>query len=119
VSLRELSKRELIESIDSSRVPRSRRCEQALIADPRDSFTATDAPAVLLRDNLEIKYKIAKEHGRLVLGGDDLLVALSDLGSELVTGVFMDMGNEHIALYLVSSTLAPIACVVLETPSNV
>jgi hypothetical protein len=85
-----------------------------LRADPRDEFTTTDSPAVLLRENLEPKHRIARQRGKVVHGDDELLVALADLGAEPVCGVFLDHDREHVAIYLRTSSLAPVGYVVVE-----
>jgi hypothetical protein len=38
------------------------------MADPQDTFAVTDGPAVLMCENLEIKYRIARSGGRLIEG---------------------------------------------------
>ena len=87
---------------------------EAMKHDPRDEFTTTEAPAVLLRENLEPKHRVARNRGKLLRGDDELLVALADLGSELVSGVFVDHEEQHMALYLRAATLEPVGLVIVE-----
>src|SRR3989442_10085112 len=98
MSLRQLSKEAVLASLAPVAGDRYERCLELVRDDPRDEFTTTDAPAVLLRENLEPKHRIARSRGKIVCGDDELLVALADLGSELVTGVFVDSDGQHVAL---------------------
>ena len=67
---------------------------------------------MLLRENLEIKFRIARSRGKVIEDGD-LLVVLAGLGSEPVCGVVLDHRGQHIALYLRATTLGPVGCTVI------
>jgi hypothetical protein len=84
------------------------------MADAREEFPAADAPAALLRESLEVKYRIAKSRGKTLDGDMDLLVALADLGSEPVTGVVASSGDAHVFLYLHAESLEPVGCVIVQ-----
>jgi hypothetical protein len=118
MSLRQLPKTDVIAALRSAPAGRLNWCIEALAREPRDAFTTTEAPAVLLRENLEPKHRIARARGKIIRGDDDLLVALADLGSELVSGVFFDDERKHIALYLRATTLEPVGCVTVEDPED-
>ncbi len=47
-------------------------------------------------------------------GDTDLLVALTDLGSEPVTGVVASLGDADVFLYLRAATLEPVGCVTVR-----
>jgi hypothetical protein len=112
--LRQLRKDEVLSVLTAVTDDRYQRCRELVANDPRDEFTTTEAPAVLLRENLEPKHRIARTRGKILHGDDELLVALADLGAELVTGVFVDSEGQHVALYLRATTLEPVGCVIVE-----
>jgi len=82
--------------------------------DPRDEFNVAESPADLLLRNLESNYKLAKTRGKSLDGDEELLLRLSDLASESVVGIVFDTGSLHTTLFLRSTTLEPIARVVVR-----
>jgi len=82
--------------------------------DPRDEFNVAESPADLLLRNLESNYKLAKTGGKSLDGDEELLLRLSDLASESVVGIVFDTGSLHTTLFLRSTTLEPIARVVVR-----
>ena len=113
MTLRELPKDVVLRSLAATADERCRHAQQLLIADERSSFTITDEPAALLRESLEMKYRIAKGAGRRIDGDAELLLSLADLGEEPVTGVFTQSRGEHANVYFRSSTLQVIGCVLM------
>jgi hypothetical protein len=94
------------------------RCRHAVAKDQRDSFTVTASPAEALRKTLEVKHRIARTNGKVLEGGDDLLLALRELGETPVTGVFVDEGPVHYMVYLRAWTLEPVSGVIMEDPQS-
>jgi hypothetical protein len=113
MTLRQLTKESVIAALEAGKDQRFLRFRMLLAEDPRSSFTTTESPAVLLRESLEMKHRVARMRGKNLVGDSELLVALSDLGTEAVSGVFVDSDTEHISLFLRASDLQPIGCVVM------
>jgi hypothetical protein len=114
MSLPHFSKQDVLEALAKAPNSRFERCRALLVADARQEFPVAQAPAALLRESLEMKYRIAKSRGLILDGDTDLLVALTDLGSEPVTGVVVDVGDAHVFLYLRAETLEPVGCVTVQ-----
>lgn len=118
MNLRLVSKNAVVAALSDASGTRYDRCIERLHEDPRHEFTITEIPAALLRENLEPKHGVARRRGKIVRGGDELLVSLSDLGTERVSGVFLDHEREHIAIYFLARTLEPIGFVTVEEPPS-
>jgi hypothetical protein len=113
MTLRELSKDAVLGPLVGTKDERCARTQGLLAADARSSFTVADAPAALLRRNLETKFRIAKRGGMRIDGDAELLLALTDLGEELVTSVSTVAGGDDASVFFRSSTLEPIGCVLM------
>jgi hypothetical protein len=115
MALQELSKAQVLSAVEPGAGDETlQRCRAALEADPRDTFTVDTSPADVLRRSLEIKYRIARQRGKEFAGDRDLLLALSELGDALVTGVFVDRGSEHFDVFLAVRPLRPIGAVIMN-----
>jgi hypothetical protein len=114
MNLRHFTKQDVLDALAKAPDSRFEHCRVLLVADARQEFPAAEAPAALLLESLEVKYRIAKSGGKVLDGDQDLLVALTDLGDEPVTGVVMTDGDAQIFLYLRAGTLDPVGCVTVQ-----
>lgn len=94
-------------------------CVAAFAGDERHGFNVTDAPANILKRNLETKYRVARKAGKVFEGDTDTLLGLTDLDEELVTGVSTDTGGAHFSAFFRSSTLELVGCVIMREPAEV
>ena len=97
------------------------RCLDVLaqLADEEDYKTTGEMPAPILRKTLGMKYESGAARGVTVNGGDDLLLALSDLGEEdYVIGVILSPTHPSATLYLRAGTNEPLGCVVVDRSSS-
>jgi len=119
MTLREIPKANVLAALDQSPTGSILgRCRTALANDKRESFTATESPANALKKSLEVKYRIARTKGKELEGGDEVLLALGELGDKPVTGVFVDDDPLHYMIYLRAWTLEPVSAVIMEDPPN-
>jgi hypothetical protein len=115
MALRELGKAQVLAVRPSATGDETlERCFAALEADTREVFTVDTAPADVLRKNLEVKYRIARQRGKRFIGDSELLLALSDLGDALVTSVFLDQASEHFDVFLAINPLRPVGAVIMK-----
>jgi hypothetical protein len=115
MTLRELSEDNIIEALIGA--PENSlldQCRKALLRDPHSTFTAAESPAEELRKILEVKHRVARTRGKTLIGDDDLLLRLHELGSQPVTGVFVDEGVCHYKLYLQAWTPKPVGAVIMH-----
>ncbi len=115
MTLRELSKDKIIQALSGA--PGNSlltQCQAALLNDPRKTFNAAASPAERLRRILEVKHRVARTHGKTLIGDDDLLLRLHELGGHPVTAVAVDDGFSHCILYLRAWTLEPVGAVIMH-----
>lgn len=114
MTLRELSKDKVIEALgkvaEDSLPP---HCRAALLRDPHKTFNAAESPAERLREVLEVNHRIARTKGKCIIGGDDLLLQLHQLGSGPVTAVAAEDGAYLCITYLRAWTLDPVGAVII------
>jgi hypothetical protein len=79
----------------------------------RPSYAIGGSPANALREMLEVKYQHAASRGKTFVGDNELLLRLQELGSEPVAVVSAHDGSKNFYIYLVSSTLRPVAAVIM------
>jgi hypothetical protein len=119
MSLRDISRESVLDALSGVSLGSILdRCRLAVAKEQRESFTVTASPAEALRKTLEVKHRIARTNGKVLDGGDDLLLALLELGDTPVTGVFVDDGPLHYMVYLRAWTLEPVSGVIMEDPQN-
>jgi hypothetical protein len=90
-----------------------RACVAALRLHPRAFYTIGGTPANALRETLEVKYWHAAKRGKTLVGDNELLLRLQELGSEPVSGVDAHFAGKHFMVYVVPSTLEPVGAVIM------
>jgi hypothetical protein len=85
----------------------------ALRAHSRPSYTIGGTPADALRETLEQKYRRATSCGRTVIGDNELLMRLQELGGEPVAAVDVHYAGRYFMIYVSSSTLKPVGAVIM------
>lgn len=99
--LRRIGRRELIAALERSRDPLVDELVEVLDASPEaESYASASQPASSLTRTLRTKYAIAARAGIPIVGGQEVIVSLARLGSELVRGVAVDSGQDTYTLLL-------------------
>jgi hypothetical protein len=114
MSLRTLAASEVLASLSGAVDPLVRDCAAAIERDGRPTFTVTDVPARELVSELQFKWAAARRASRTILGEVAVADGLTDLGDQLVTGVFVQESDAHYAIYLRSSDLGVVGAVVMR-----
>jgi hypothetical protein len=72
---------------DGGEDPVLRACVAALRAHSRPSYAIGGSPANVLRETLEVKYRHAASRGKTIIGDDELLLRLQELGRDPIAMV--------------------------------
>ena len=91
----------MIAALERSRDPLADELVEALDTSPEaESYASASQPASSLTRTLGTKYAIAARAGIPIVGGQEVIVSLARLGSELVRGVAVDSGLDTYTLLL-------------------
>lgn len=90
-----------------------RACVAALRLHPRPSYAIGGTPADVLRETLEVKYRIAAGRGKTFIGDVELLLRLQELGSEPVAVVSAHHAGKNFFVYVHPLTLQPVGAVIM------
>lgn len=114
MTFREVTRDEILAALgDGGEDSVLRACVAALRVHSRRSYTIGGTPANVLRETLEVKYRRATSRGKTLIGDDELLLRLQELGSEPVSGVDAHDAGKHFMVYVIPSTLKPVGAVIM------
>jgi hypothetical protein len=115
VTFREVLADEVMKVLgDGGEDPVLRACIAALRLHPRPSYAIGGTPADVLRETLEVKYRIAASHGKTFIGDVELLLRLQELGSEPVAMVSAHHAGRNFFVYVHPLTLQPVGAVIMN-----
>jgi len=115
VTFREVTWDEVVAALgDAGEDPVLRACVTALRQYPRPSYTIDGTPATVLRETLEVKYRLAASRGKRFIGDEDFLLRLQEMGSEPVAGVSAHHAGRNFFIYVTPGTLKPVGAVIME-----
>ncbi len=98
---------------DGGQDPVLSACVVALRTYPRPSYAIGGSPANALRESLEVKYRHAASRGKTLVGDEELLLRLCELGSEAVAVVSAHSNDTNFYVYVTPSSLEPLGAVIM------
>ena len=114
MTFREVGRDEVLEALgDGGDDSVLRTCVAALRADAQAVYTVGGSPAKILRETLEVKYRLAASRGKTFIGDDDLLLRLRELGNDLVSIVSAHRAGGHFFIFVMAGTLKPVGAVIM------
>lgn len=114
MTFREVLADEVIKVLgDGGEDPVLRACVAAVRLHPRHSYAVGGTPADVLRETLEVKYRIAASRGKVFLGDVELLLRLQELGSEPVAVLSAHDASKNFFIYVHPGTLQPVGAVIM------
>jgi hypothetical protein len=119
VTSREVSRDEVLAALgEGGEDSVLRACVAALRVHSRPSYAIGGSPANVLRETLEVKYRIAASRGKTFIGDDELLLRLQEFGSEPVAVVSAHHAGKNFFIYVTPSTLQPVGAVIMYDALN-
>ena len=115
MTFREVTWDEIVSALgDAGEDPILGTCVTALQQHPRPSYTIDGTPAMVLRETLEVKYRLAASRGKRFIGDEEFLLRLQEMGSEPVAGVSAHHAGKSYFIYVTPSALKPVGAVIME-----
>jgi len=119
MTFREVARDEILAALgDGGEDPVLPACVAALRVHPRPSYAIGGSSANALRETLEVKYRHAASRGKTIIGDDELLLRLQELGHDPVAVVSAHDAGRNFCVYMVPSTLKPVGAVIMYDAQN-
>lgn len=115
MTVRNVTKEELLRLIEkhpANLLPS--RCMAAVHADRRKTFQTGATSASSLRESLELKLATARRAGKLIEGGDELLLRLQELDDASIQVFAFEGEHDVVAIYASMEDHVLAGCLVIE-----